>query len=351
MNDNNFIKEIGRSYLISAFLPSALFVSLGVVLFRGFVPIWLELGIDQDSFLGKNSWAFILIFTLWVAFFLFSSVDWIVKLFEGYYIPEFLHDRMVKKKLKLHKKKSKAYNQIAPIVSKSEDTRSYQEVSRYTRLYGKALAELHNLETISPINPKILMPTRLGNVLRASEVYADERYDMVSVTIWPRLFPILPRQFIIDMEEKYNQLMFLLNSSLLTFSIAVLSFLAGMAGWSIQMTNWIIFPSEIHIWLNNFISNYQFIQPGEYILLSMLFVFFGYMMYNASVNTAQDYTFFIRAGFDLYRKDLIEQMNFEFPSNLDKEKLLWRLLSEYFIAGERLAMQPIKLPDYKIPKK
>lgn len=351
MNGDNFIKEIGRSYLISAFLPSALFVALAVILFRSFVPDWFRNEFEPDSFLAKNSWTLLLIVTLWIAFFLFSSVDWIVKLFEGYYIPKFLSVRMVETKQKLHKKRLSIYNRVAPIVRKEEPDRTFREFNLYRQLYPKALAELQNVEMASPIDPGILLPTRLGNVLRASEVYANERYSMIGVTIWPRLYPVLPRQFIADMDEKYSQMMFLLNSAFLTFSIAIISFVIGMIGWIILMTGWIRLPGGWRVELAGVLSNFEFIQPGEYMVLAVLFGLFGYAMYNAAVNTAQDYTLFIRTGFDLYRTDLIRQLKFEIPKNFDGEKELWLSLSELYSSGERLALQPLTFPDYKLPEK
>lgn len=347
MSDNNFIKEIGRSYLVSAFLPSALFVSLAATLFNNFIPRLLTLKSDANDMLSRNGWALLLIFTLWVAFFLFSSVDWVVKLFEGYYMPRFLSSQMIKSKLERHKENSRIYKKIEQLRKKDESELTIQEYNRFNRLLPKAIAELQNLEMHFPIDSDILMPTRLGNVLRASEVYADERYSMVGVTIWPRLFPVLPRQFILDMQEKYNQLMFLLNSSLLAYTVGTLSFVLGFVGFGLQVTTWIQIPLELRSGISVLMRNYAFIQPAEYMLIALLFVLFGYVMYNTSVNTARDYTLFIRAGFDLYRKDLIQQLDFEIPKNLVKEKELWQLLSEYFIAGERLARQPFIFPDYK----
>jgi hypothetical protein len=39
--------------------------------------------------------------------------------------------------------------------------------------------------------PKRLLPTRLGNALRAAEDRAGQRYGLLTVTILPRLYPYL----------------------------------------------------------------------------------------------------------------------------------------------------------------
>jgi hypothetical protein len=117
------------------------------------------------------------------------------------------------------------------------------------------------------------------------------------------------------------------------------------------MSRSINLPGTWRVQLTNVLSNFEFIQPGEYLLLAALFGLFGYAMYNAAVNTAQDYTLFIRTGFDLYRTDLIRQLKFEIPKNFDSEKELWLSLSELYSSGERLALQPLIFPDYKPSEK
>src|SRR6266498_1987653 len=46
-----------------------------------------------------------------------------------------------------------------------------------------------------------VLPTRLGNILRAAERYPISHYGMDAVYFWPRLFPLLPPEFKADYEE------------------------------------------------------------------------------------------------------------------------------------------------------
>ena len=101
MNGNSFIKEIGRSYIVSSFLPAALFVSLGVFIFHGFAPDFVVdgiqktnyfLGFDKPNSLSLGSMFILFILTAWVAFYLYSSINWTVQLYEGYKFPHMISE-------------------------------------------------------------------------------------------------------------------------------------------------------------------------------------------------------------------------------------------------------------------
>ncbi len=85
---DSFLKEIGRSYIVSAFLPAAFFVSIGYFLFQGFLPLGLVKQIIASGDMSKYQWVVIFILVVWVAFYLYSANDVTVRLFEGYFIPE-----------------------------------------------------------------------------------------------------------------------------------------------------------------------------------------------------------------------------------------------------------------------
>lgn len=51
-----------------------------------------------------------------------------------------------------------------------------------------------------------LLPTALGNALRAAEDRAGARYGADSVVVWPRLFPLLPERHADAVEDEVTQL-------------------------------------------------------------------------------------------------------------------------------------------------
>jgi hypothetical protein len=53
-------------------------------------------------------------------------------------------------------------------------------------------ARLDEELSLYPIEPRLLMPTRVGNVLRAAEEYPLLRYGLEITVVWPRLWLVLP---------------------------------------------------------------------------------------------------------------------------------------------------------------
>ena len=50
----------------------------------------------------------------------------------------------------------------------------------------------------------VVVPTRLGNILKASELYANQRYGLDPVLIWSRLYGLLPESAIATVRAGRN---------------------------------------------------------------------------------------------------------------------------------------------------
>ena len=326
-------------------------MSLGVIIFRGFIPEFflvgiektnLLLGIDKPGSLAIGSLFILFITTTWIAFGLYSSTNWTVQLYEGYKFPGFLSE-ILKFCLRhlWHRKKVDIYEARRadfenPEAAKIDDLEIVREL---------ALDEIQNLEGYAPIDADNLLPTRLGNVLRASEYYADERYKLNSLIMFPKLLHVFPAHFVNELEDKNNRFIFLLHSSLLAYIIGVVASLLGIL-------NKIFFPlcSRPSKWIDNpfcengFISRgFSVLSASEYITVGLFFAVVGYILYRISVAAAREFALHIRAGFDLYRFDLLRQFNHRLPTTLNDEKRIWEKLSEYFVAGNRLRFAEITL--------
>jgi hypothetical protein len=327
---DNFLKEIGRSYIVSAFLPAAFFVSIGYFLFQAFIPLGMVKQIIASGDMAKYQWLVIFILVIWVAFYLYSANDVTVRLFEGYFIPEKYYKNpenwqsqlsWEKVNLPLYTALKEKHSQInLEKVHTDEDTQPH-----FVAILN-ALAEIARVNLKKPLNLTSQMPTRLGNVLRSSELYAFERYSIVDTAIWPRLLPVLPPDITKHLEETNNLFMFLLNSAFLVYGLSFFSAITGIFGLMLPMIN---LPEDF------FYIGYGFISAWSYLGLSIIFLIFGYVLYRVAVNAAENFSMYVRASFDLYRINLLRQLHWDPPAELDDEKNLWLEVSKLLIGGER----------------
>lgn len=352
MNENSLIKDIGRSYIISSFLPAAFFTTIAAVIFRGFLPQYI-----QNSFLFSNTHVIEQFFLLslvstWLGFFLYSSWFWIVRLYEGYLFIKPVQDMFIWFQSKIYDLKFEKYKQFRKLLTK-EDI-SDKEIIDLNRLRAAVEEELPALQISYPQKSEHLLPTRLGNVMRAFEEYAITRYGVDGITAWPRLYQLIPQDMKAQLEERNNQLMFLLNSS----------FLSLLIGTACLGLNFIRFPCWIYLQVysrpsgfaqsaycqftygdalqpaNFFQKGFQFIQPGEFLLIGIAFLLIAYIIYSISITTAENMGMVVRAGFDLYRLDLLKLLNGKIPSSLKEERFVWDKICENLMVGSSLGTDP-----------
>lgn len=147
-----------------------------------------------------------------------------------------------------------------------------------------------------------VLPTRLGNILRAAETYAYRRYEADTILLWPRLYHVMPREFVDDVEDARATLEFLLVISLwcTTFGLANVV-IAALVGSSM---------------------------PVAFVCLG-----FGlagaYAAYLSALPAAAEYGEQLRSGFELYRFELLQRLKAPTPINLEEEHAVWRGITNF----------------------
>ena len=158
MNQDSFIKELGRSYIISSFLPATFFCLIMLLLFQEFIPAEWQKKVEEANVSLLIQMLLMGVVPIWVAFFLFSSVDWIVKVFEGYYFPKLIGKMMKKAKHKEFKKKTQNFRSIKKFLQKNVGDRTRKESDIYDTTILSAASELKLIEIDMPFtipSPKI----------------------------------------------------------------------------------------------------------------------------------------------------------------------------------------------------
>lgn len=304
-------KGLGKVFLISSFIPTLLFIAFSSLLFADLVPPNLVgtlqniLKGTSESILGIILILVVTIFVLWLSFLIYSSASFIVKIFEGQFMPGKVREVFIFLKRKKHYKQTENYRKLLTI-DKTKDDASFQE---YLELLPSVRAELEDLESLAPIESDNLQPTSLGNISLASEIYPLERYGVDGKTLWPRLINILPSEFIASIKEQNAYLLFMLNSSLYTLLFGILVFIKRFT----------------HV-----------VNSSNLIWLGMSSFFISYFIYRLGTLVAIGYGQLIRTAFDLYRFDLLKKMHHPIPDNLEEEWGTWRAITEFCATGQRL---------------
>ena len=145
-----------------------------------------------------------------------------------------------------------------------------------------------------------LMPTRLGNALRAAEIRAGEPYGLDTVVAWPRLYPLLPDPVRAVVDGNRDALD--VNARFCAVFTAAAIIAAGMLaahGW------WLLVP------------------VGCLVL--------AWLAYRSALAAAIAYGESIRSAVDLHRFTLLEALHLPLPATPEEERALNAKLSRFLL--------------------
>jgi hypothetical protein len=150
-------------------------------------------------------------------------------------------------------------------------------------------------------SPNEIMPTLLGNTLRASERLAGERYGLDTVRSWSRLYYELPDPLQRDVADLHGQV----DGGV---RLAIALGMAGLAGLPVLFANgwWNL------VWI------------GAMVL--------SWVAYRGAIAAASDLGAILAAAFDLHRFDLLSALHLPLPDDLTEERAHNKLLTA-FLAG------------------
>lgn len=146
-----------------------------------------------------------------------------------------------------------------------------------------------------PTDDNKVMPTRLGNILRAAEAHSTEKYKLDAIICWPRLWLVLPQ----DVKDE------------LTVARARLDNAALMGFWGLLFMIW-----SVWIWWAPFLG-----------LLA------AFVAYRALLSAAETYADLVESTFDMYRTVLYQALRWPFPGNPKEELREGARVTEYLWRG------------------
>jgi len=150
--------------------------------------------------------------------------------------------------------------------------------------------------------PHRLLPTALGNALRAAEDVPYQRYRLDAVVIWPRLYPLLPQNMIGILTDRRNQLDLAARFCAVFLLCAIISF-------------------------------FFYYRHGWWLLVPVLMLLLTRLSYRGAVSAAVAYGESVQSAFDFYRFELHKALRMPAPSNLQAEKKTNQLITSFFRQG------------------
>lgn len=150
----------------------------------------------------------------------------------------------------------------------------------------------------------VLLPTALGNALRAGEITAGERYGLTTLTSWPRIYMQLSHPMAQALRSARDALDAAVN---LCWSFLAMGLLSTIALYDEPGTRWL---------------------P-----IGMLIA--AAAAYKGAVTAAQAYSGLIHVVYDLHRFDLLEALHHPLPTK-ELERELFEQVSDA-LAGEWVA--------------
>lgn len=161
-----------------------------------------------------------------------------------------------------------------------------------------------------PRDPGHALPTRLGNILKAAEEYPayEGRYGLDAVFFWPRLIAVVPDSTRANLSDARATFVLLLN-------VCTLALLFS-AGALVALACAVIHPAAV-FWAS---------AAGALVL--------AYLMYRSALGPAQAYGELVRSTFDLYRGDLLKQLQLSEPASFAQERTLWDNLGQMMYRGD-----------------
>jgi hypothetical protein len=167
------------------------------------------------------------------------------------------------------------------------------------------VAAARRLERSFPAEDE-LMPTQLGNVLRAGENRAGGRYGLLTVVTWPRLYPLLPEKTAGIVDDQRDQLD-------LASRFCVVCLLGAAVSLGLLVTH------------------------GWWLLVPAAALALGWISYRAAIAAALQYAVGLETAYDLHRVELLRALHLRLPTDSTSERKTNEALSTFLLQGPAFA--------------
>jgi hypothetical protein len=176
-----------------------------------------------------------------------------------------------------------------------------------------------------PSNRRLVLPTRFGNVIRAAETYALQRYGADSVALWPRMQALVSKKAQAQLNDARAQLDCFINLWVLGILCAVIAITRSLGA---LYSSWPVSADTI-------------VTGGGYALASLGAILFSWLAYEKAIERGFIWGELFRSAFDLYLPSLAKQMGYKLPPKEKEQRRFWAAVNNSF-----LYQQPMRAEDW-----
>lgn len=274
---------------------------------------------------------------LWLLAVVLSTLNTpIIKLLEGYYLPSIIANRWKGKQRTQYSAMINEYEQLKKSAwaknNNLSSTSDIQQDSMHSTNLRNVEEEIKILkeraQTILikrrenfPVDPARIMPTRLGNVIRAFETYPNEIYGADGVALWPHVHATLTSDQQRGVADAKSLTDLFVNVTILSIIIAftaIVQFIFFVGERLVHCTR-IPCPTE-----------------ESWGLMPIFIVFIGsvaaaYLSYQLSVWMARSWGQVVKALFDLQLGVVATKLGLDVPAQEEKRRTMWIALSQQVV--------------------
>lgn len=207
------------------------------------------------------------------------------RLLEGYTLPNIIARPMLRRQ----------YRQLRRLRSQSSDR----------RLGHTRIAMAQELLANYPSQQSLILPTRLGNALRALEKYGTEHYRLDSQTMYYELCAVAPQQSVRDLEEARAPVDFFVSFTGLLSLLALASFATGVSHSDLLSLS-----------------------------VSAVSIVLARVAYLVAVQNMTDWRYAMQSMVNIGRAPLARALGYELPKTILGERALWSAWRAFHHRGD-----------------
>lgn len=299
--------RLDAKFLTAYWLPAFVAGLLGTLVLatavgRDTVLDWVA---DLDSVEQTLATLLIVLSVTMAAFVLRALSRPITACFAGIAIPGFLAGPM--RRSQLRQRSGHGHKLVAPAAVKARTSEAYPSAAE-VRVW---------VDQQHPDDPDDTQATRIGNILATATEHPRISYLMDGLLWWPRLAQVVPAAYEDALGSAQAGMMSLLN-------LAIVFAVAAVGG------GLVLGPGA---------GNWR-----AALLCAVGGLLVARLCYQAAVSQAQEVGSLLRVGFDLYRHEVLRQMDVEVPDDPEEERVLWERLTREVMGTAFAAKAPRRGP-------